>query len=197
MNLKRLTALLLAICLLGGCLLLPGCKKKKKPAPASSGAAEASSSVGRQSVQAGETAPDFTVTLVNGSTVSLSDCAGKVLLLYFFSESEAESVRGMEAVQKLATAFFWEDVVVLPIDLYDSAARCKELLGNNSFTAKIGLDALDDGSVFKSFRVQYLPATILVDREGIIRDVLFGITDEESYINHYSDQIGKYLEAAQ
>lgn len=172
------TILALIALLLCPLMLLPGCKKKPKEGTAK-----------------GDLAPAFEITLVGGEKLSSAVCKGKVTLLYFFSEQSEDSVKLLEAIRKLQDAFDGKGVVILPINLFESAEECKKLLGESVFTDGVGLDSLTDGKVFKSYAVQYLPGAFLIDRDGVIVDRRYGSNETENYVAYYSEIILKLLEA--
>lgn len=173
---KRWIALIaLLLCPL---MLLPGCKKKPK-----------------EGTTQGDLAPAFNITLVSGEKFSSNVCKGKVTLLYFFARQSADSVKLLDAVRKLQETFAGEDVVILPIDLFESADECKKLLGEGAFTEGVGLDSLTDGKVFKSYAVQYLPGAFLIDKEGVIVDRRYGSNETENYVAYYTEKIQTLLEA--
>ena len=175
---RRMIALLaLLLCPL---MLLPGCKKKPK-----------------EGTTQGDLAPAFEITLVGGEKFSSDICKGKVTLLYFFSKQSDGSVTLLEAIRKLQDTFDGKDVVILPINLFESAEDCKKLLGESVFTDGVGLDSLTNGKVFKSYAVQYLPGAFLIDRDGVIVDRRYGSNETENYIAYYTEKIQTILEAEQ
>ncbi len=121
----------------------------------------------------GTKAPEFTVKDTNGNTVSLSDFAGKTVVMYFYPKDdtpgctkEAQSFRDNYAEYK------GKDMVVLGVSMDDEASH-------KAFTEKYGLPfqllADVDGTITKAYDVEgggySKRVTYIIDAEGNISHV--------------------------
>jgi peroxiredoxin len=126
-------------------------------------------SIARQSV-----AEEFELLTANGSTVRLSDLRGKVVLLNFWATwcppCKAE-MPDLEALYRKHGAA--HDFVVVGVDMEEKADAVRDFALANGITFPLALDA--DGKVSgEAYGVRTLPTSMIVDREGRIRDVWSG-----------------------
>jgi thiol-disulfide isomerase/thioredoxin len=123
----------------------------------------------------GKSAPDFELKALDGKTVHLSDYRGKAVLLNFWATwcqpckiempwfAELQKQYGPEGLQIVGIAV---DEDASPQDLADFAGK----LGVN-YPILVGKESVED--LFGG--VQFLPATLYINREGKIVDKVFGL----------------------
>lgn len=121
-------------------------------------------------VQVGDTAPDFTLTDQNGQQVTLSDFAGKVVVLEW-TNPECPFVKRhykQGTMKQLAATYADQDVVWLTINSThfmsqdDNAAFAKA----NGLTVPVLLDA--DGTVGRLYGAKTTPHMFVIDAKGVI-----------------------------
>jgi thioredoxin-dependent peroxiredoxin len=121
----------------------------------------------------GTDAPAFTVKDTNGNTVSLSDFAGKTVVLYFYPKDDTPGCTKQACSFRDAQAeYSSKDVVVLGVSADDEASHQK-------FTQKFNLNfpllADTDHTLIKSYDVDgggYAKrVTYVIDTSGKIIDV--------------------------
>jgi peroxiredoxin len=144
-------------------VFIPSCKKKETtmnkevPLPA-----------------VGSRAPSFMLKDVRGNNVSLSDFKGKIVVIDFWSTWCSWCKETTEELEKLHNNFKDRDVVFLGISM-DSGSNADMKVRN--FAQKHGLTYLlliDDGSASKSYQVNKLPTTYILDRDHIIKQIYPG-----------------------
>lgn len=99
----------------------------------------------------GDTAPAFTVKDTNGNTVSLSDYAGKTVVLYFYPKDDTPGCTKQACSFRDATEQYQgKDIVVLGVSKDDQGSH-------QQFTQKYNLNfpllADTDGSLIKAYDV--------------------------------------------
>lgn len=100
----------------------------------------------------GDTAPSFTVKDTNGNTVSLSDYAGKTVVLYFYPKDDTPGCT-KEACnfRDHYDAYQGKDIVVFGVSMDDEASH-------QAFTDKFSLPfpllADTDGAITKAYDVE-------------------------------------------
>ena len=127
---------------------------------------------------AGTTAPSFTVKDTNGNTVSLSDFAGKTVVLYFYPKDDTPGcTKEAQSFRDNYAEYQGKDMVVLGVSMDDEASH-------KAFTEKYGLPfqllADVDGAITKAYDVvgSYNGLTIpkrvtyIIDGEGKIAQVI-------------------------
>lgn len=100
----------------------------------------------------GDTAPAFTAKDTNGNTVSLSDLAGKTVVLYFYPKDDTPGCTKQACSFRDNYAAFKErDAVVLGVSYDDEASH-------QAFTEKFNLPfpllADTDGAIAKAYDVE-------------------------------------------
>jgi len=127
-------------------------------------------------------APDFELTASDGKTVRLSDLRGKVVLLNFWAtwcppcKAEMPDLNALQA--KYGTD---RDFVVLGVNDEESAADVVAFAQREGIAFPLLLDP--EGRVIeKLFDVRYLPTSMIIDRDGNIRDTWRGQIAREAML---------------
>lgn len=125
------------------------------------------------SLSVGTTAPSFTVKDTNGNTVSLSDFAGKTVVLYFYPKDDTPGcTKEACSFRDSYGEYQGKDVAVLGVSMDDEASH-------QQFTSKFSLPFLlladTDGSITKAYDVDgggYAKrVTYVIDGSGKISHV--------------------------
>jgi peroxiredoxin len=117
----------------------------------------------------GSDAPDFTVDLLGDEDFTLSDHAGKVVLLFFFGNTCPYCYTSGPKVQEIYTRFIdSSNFVVLGLDTWDSSSSSESVAAYQS-TAGVSFPlAIKAGSVSSAYETTY-DRLVIIDQEGIIR----------------------------
>jgi peroxiredoxin len=139
---------------------------------------------------AGRPAPDFTLQSVNGETFSLGELRGQVVLLNFWATWCPPCREEMPTLQAVYDAHRADGLMVLAVDQNEPASLVQD------FGRELGLTfplLLDPGYVVSDeYRISLLPSTFFIDRQGVIRDVVFGGPMNRALIE---SKIGPLLES--
>ena len=166
LNIIKITAVILILI-----VLFAGCKKPPE-----------------EKVEVGYTAPDFSVELLNGDTVKLSDYRGKAVFLNFWATWCGPCVNEMPEIQQLSEAFP-DDLVVLAVNCSEMKYRVEDFINQNSYTFNIGLD--EDGDIQKLYPTNGIPYTVVVDPEGIITELHLGSSTFSVFEGYVNNALGK------
>lgn len=119
-------------------------------------------------------APDFTLRTTDGSTLSLSSLRGKVVLLNFWATWCPPCRAEMPDLDALHRKYGTErDFVVLGVNNMEGAAEVAAFAQEQRIAFPLLLDT-DGRAAEKLFGVRYLPTSMIIDREGNIRDTWQG-----------------------
>lgn len=116
-------------------------------------------------VKTGETAPDFTIELTDGSTLDLNSLSGKTILLQFLSTTCPVCREESPAIENE----IWqehkdnEDFYLLGIDLMEEKEAVTKYIDELHLTYPIGLDR--DGKIFRLYAKE---------NSGVTRNILIG-----------------------
>lgn len=160
-----------ALCLLG--LYVAGRHATQKPKPAASG----------------NSAPDFTVTDIDGKKLTLSDYKGKVVLLDFWatwcSPCRAEIPHFVEMQQKYGPQGFQ----VIGISMDDDAKPVRDFYQQYKINYPV---AVGDDKLAESFGgVMGLPVNFIIDRDGRIVGKYLGATETSVFDKAVGDLLAK------
>ena len=144
-------------------VFIPSCKKKETPIH---------KEVSLPAV--GNSAPSFMLKDVRGNNVGLSDFKGKVVVIDFWTTWCSWCKETTQELEKLHDNYKDRDVVFLGISM-DSGSNADKKVRN--FAQKHDLTYLmliDDGGVSKSYQVNKLPTTYILDKDHIIKQIYPG-----------------------
>jgi cytochrome c biogenesis protein CcmG/thiol:disulfide interchange protein DsbE len=120
-----------------------------------------------EGIDRGKIALDFTLESLDGTRVFLSDYRGQVVLLNFWATwcppCQAE-IPDLEAAYR---SYREDGLVILGIDVEESAHAIESFLEDVEMTYPILLD--ETARVYREYRAPGLPTTLILDREGVIR----------------------------
>jgi thiol-disulfide isomerase/thioredoxin len=120
-----------------------------------------------------ETAPDFTLTTLDGVAVSLSSLRGKPVLVNFWATWCPPCRAEMPDLDEVGREQAGTGLTIVAVNLQEEPAQVGGYLRTLGVTGVLPL--LDrDGAVFKQYRVSGLPTTVSIDRSGTVRDIHVG-----------------------
>jgi peroxiredoxin len=135
--------------------------------------------------QTNRPAPDFALTGIDGQTVRLSDYRGKVVLLNFWytgCEPCREETPALEAAYKKLAP---QGLEIIGMNVRanerrgaDGDADIRKFVEAHGVSYPIALDS--DSQSGRDYQVYVLPTSLMIDREGKIRYLLFSATTTEA-----------------
>jgi len=132
--------------------------------------------------------PDFTMTLLNGDTVSFADYLGKKVILNFWATWCGPCVGEMPAFQKLADEYP-DELVILAVNCSEPQGTVQEFIDANGYTFPIVLD--EDGAIQAMFGgITSIPVTVIIDEEGYIASSSTGAADADTMYDAYKEALG-------
>lgn len=137
----------------------------------------------------GFTAPEFTLDLLDGGKLNLSELRGHPVVLNLWA-SWCLPCRGeMPAIEKVYQRYKDSGLVVIGLNLtsQDSETDVRAFVQELGLTFPIVLDR--DGSVVARYQLLGLPSTFFIDRSGIIRSVIVGGPMSETTIGSNVEEL--------
>lgn len=117
--------------------------------------------------EVGRAAPNFVIPGLDGGEISLADLRGKPVLINFWA-SWCQPCRG-EAPDLQQLHDENPGIVVLGINLQETTSDADRFRDEFGLTFPLGMDL--DGEIAQAYRATGIPVTILVDSDGVIREM--------------------------
>ena len=128
----------------------------------------------------GTAAIDFNCQDLNGQTWSLDKVRGKVVLLRFWADWCPYCRYEMPVIDKYYRKLKKEGFLVLAVNVKQSAEVALAFTAQLDVTFPVPLDL--DGGLARKYGVYAIPTNFLIDRQGIIREILIGEVFREEKI---------------
>lgn len=127
---------------------------------------------------------DFTLTSLDGETVSLSDYAGRVVFLNFWATWCVPCEKELPAFQQFQANQPPDGAVILAVNFGEGTDKITPFLNDHAVdNLTVLLDP--DGSAADRYGVTGLPATFVIDERGIVRYPKYGpvtVADLQGYM---------------
>ncbi len=153
-------------------LLLPGCGSRTAKQ------SETNEIEATTLVKAGDTAPDFTVEMFDGSKTTLSDLHGKVVLLNFWATWCPPCRQELTRVEAdLIDRFAGRDFVFLPVSRGEKRDVVEAFRQKQGYAFPMGLDP--EQAVYGLYATNYIPRNFLIGPDGKVVLATVGYEPEE------------------
>ena len=139
----------------------------------------------------GSPAPEIVLKDLQGRDVKLSDLRGKVVLVNFWATWCKPCKEEMPAMQASYDKLRDKGFVVLAVNELEDTARVAEHIRTHGHTFEVVMD--HNNQVANVYGVVGLPASFLIDPQGIVRERISGSLLTES---HIEEMVKKYGEKA-
>ena len=139
----------------------------------------------------GSPAPEIVLKDLQGRAVKLSDLRGKVVLVNFWATWCKPCKEEMPAMQASYDKLRDKGFVVLAVNELEDTARVAEHIRTHGHTFEVVMD--HNNQVANVYGVVGLPASFLIDPQGIVRERIAGSLLTESRIE---EMVKKYGEKA-
>lgn len=129
-------------------------------------------------VKAGDTAPDFTVEMVDGSSVTLGDLKGNVVLLNFWATWCPPCRQELTRVETdIIDRFAGKPFVFLPVSRGEERAAVEAFREKTGYTFPMGLDPAR--TIYDRYASNYIPRNFVIDRKGKVVLATVGYDEHE------------------
>lgn len=131
--------------------------------------------------EVGKRAPDFTVSTLDGNTVTLSSLRGKIIMVNFWSVGCGPCMVEMPDIDAVYKTWSGPtDLVVVAINVGDHEIYVRRAIEENKWSMPIYVDP--DRVAIKGYGIYRIPRTFFIDTSGIIRKIELGRFDDRQEI---------------
>jgi peroxiredoxin len=135
-------------------------------------------------IDVGQRAPNFTLNDLEGNSVSLEDFKGKVVMINFWSLGCPACLREMPAKDELYLNYQGRGFELITINLDVDILPVKEYFSNSDYSFKVLQGNYD---VAMEYMVRFIPKTLIIDQEGIIRFIHVGSLEYQQMVELVED----------
>jgi peroxiredoxin len=139
-------------------------------------------------LEKGQAAPNFSVSLLDGKQLSLSDLRGKVVMLNFWfidcpaCKEEIPDLQRFYAAQQQSR----RDMVIVGINVLDNQANVSKFASQQHITYPLAVDS--NHTIARLYSIRAEPTSYFLDRRGIIHEVIEGQV-EQSQLQQITNKI--------
>ncbi|MCO6453486.1 MAG: TlpA family protein disulfide reductase [Caldilineales bacterium] len=141
-----------------------------------------------QGLRPGNTPPDFTLPLLDGGTMRLSDLRGQPVLLNFWATWCLPCREEMPLFEQAYQEANEDGFMLLAVDVGEDAQSVQAFIDELGLTFPIALDR--DQAVTQQYRIVGLPTSYYIDRDGVIKDLLIGAVSGMPELRRRIEKIG-------
>ncbi|AMM93725.1 thiol-disulfide oxidoreductase ResA [Peribacillus simplex] len=135
-----------------------------------------------ESLRKGSDAPNFVLTDMEGKEHKLSEYKGKGVFLNFWGTYCKPCEYEMPYMENQYKNFKDQGVEILAVNVGESDYAVNNFITKHNLTFPVMIDK--GREVENAYRVDILPVTFLVDKEGKVVDIITGALTEESIQKH-------------
>lgn len=177
---KVIMAMMMAVLIV--CALLTGCG-----ASTSEDSDDSTQTSGKDSrvyvaLKEGDAMRDFTAEVNDGSSFTLSDHEGEVILLNFWATWCGPCVEEMPAFQKLYEEY-GDKISILAVDVSEDKETVDSFLADKDYTFPIAYD--EDGSVSNKYPTEGIPYTLVIGKDGTVKNIFVGAKGADEQYKKY------------
>ncbi len=134
----------------------------------------------------GASAPQFSVRLLDGKTITSNDLKGRVVVLDFWATWCPACVAAMPALEEVVGSLT-DEVVFVAVNVGEESTEVKEFVESKGWKMGVGLD--QDSAIAKAYRADALPQTVLIGKSGAIESVHVGMRESETWKLQLKDEL--------
>ncbi len=135
-------------------------------------------SFGVQRIKEKKEAPPFSLKTLNGNQVSLKDYRGKLVLLKFWATWCPSCVEELPQMEKFSAGKGDQLCILTLVIDGEKEKKVEGVVKKNKVTLPVLLDVKE--RIARSYRVTFIPAAFLIDREGMLVGTIIGERDWSS-----------------
>jgi len=131
----------------------------------------------------GREAPNFHYSKLDGTRSSLRESRGKMVLLRFWADWCPPCATEFPIIERVYREMNGKGLEVIAVNVRQSEDRVRAYTGRFDLSHTIALDS--DGKISKRYGVKGLPLNFIIDKNGIIKEMIVGAISDGSMLKQY------------
>lgn len=134
-------------------------------------------------------APNFSLSTVDGETISLADYEGQPVLVLMWASWCSVCKATMPGLQTVYEEYSPRGFEILAVNttFQDTLSSAENYFQSQNYTYKMLLDV--DGSVSREYQIVALPTSILIAPDGTVLDVIIGSGMSDGFLRARLDAV--------
>jgi thiol-disulfide isomerase/thioredoxin len=132
----------------------------------------------------GQPAPNFALQEIDGKVTRLSDLRGEVVLVNFWATWCVPCRQEMPAIEQVYSEQRNQGFTVLEINEQEAPDAIRAFANQMGALPPVLLDR--DGAVMRQYRLQGLPDSFIVDRQGVVHALSYGPISRQTILTYIS-----------
>ncbi|MAT39548.1 MAG: hypothetical protein CL946_08075 [Ectothiorhodospiraceae bacterium] len=114
--------------------------------------------------------PEINFITLDGGRMPVQDLAGKLVVLSFWASSSEKSIQLFDELKSLKTQY-GDELEVFTVNIGESVETVQQFVSSHDYPF---IFVMNQGIAVKSYGVEGLPQTYVLDRESIVREAVVG-----------------------
>jgi thiol-disulfide isomerase/thioredoxin len=125
----------------------------------------------------GSPAPDFSARTLDNQTITLSKLGGNVVVLDFWATWCVPCRKSLPRMDHLSRdpSLRAQGLRIIAVNYGESKATVENYLASHNLSLQVVRD--QDASIAERYQIRELPATVIIGRDGLVRNVLSPVPD--------------------
>lgn len=139
------------------------------------------------SLESGSPAPQFTLELIDGGSVTLDSYKGSPLVLIYMASWCPCSLESAPVFKEVYEEYHPKGVEFLMLGIQDSKSKFTKFVKKKGFKFPTGFDKGE--RIARLYGVSAPPTTFFINREGVVLSSFYGKIIEKNVLSVWVDQI--------
>lgn len=135
----------------------------------------------------GKEMPEFVAATLNDGQVGSKDLADKVAVIDFWISSHQPCTEILSVIKSVCDRYAEKEVVFLAINVNEDEQTINAFLKKQKLQIPVVTDP--DGSIAKTFKIDALPQTVVIGKNGRVESVHRGYPGKKELINRLTDEL--------
>ncbi len=135
----------------------------------------------------GKQAPDYSLTLLDGSEVTAKDLEGKTVVLDFWATWCGPCMRAMPVIKSAVDQYADKNVVFYAVNAGENASLVTGFAGEQDWGVEVAVDPT--GKLMNAFSAKKIPLTLVIAPSGIVEAAHVGYPGKEALLKQFQDEL--------